>query len=93
VLCPQSQREGEALAASDDVADGDDAPPPAAGALHPDYPQFASTAARILDDELCVAIGVADAEPTKIHPDDGHPEPFVAAMAAEVVRRLERRAA
>ena len=41
VLCPQCQREGEALAAGDD----DDRRPPASGAMHPDYPQFAASAA------------------------------------------------
>jgi hypothetical protein len=50
VLCPQCQREGEALEAADravDSVDGDDDPrPPASGALHPDYPEFAASAAR-----------------------------------------------
>jgi hypothetical protein len=38
VLCPQCQRDGEALAAAEcAIADGDDDPrPPAGGALHPD---------------------------------------------------------
>jgi hypothetical protein len=61
--------------------------------MHPDYPEFAASAARMLDDELCVAIGVADAEPSRLRFDDGQREAFVAAMWAEVVRRLERRAA
>ena len=95
VLCPQCQREGEALAAaSDDAADDDDHPrPPAGGAMHPEYPEFAASAARMLDDELCIAIGVADAEPSRFRLDEGQREAFVAAMSAEVVRRLERRRA
>jgi hypothetical protein len=95
VLCPQCEREGEALAAAEDaVADGDDDPrPPSAAALHPDYAEFAATAARMLDDELCVAIGIADAEPAQFHRDGEQREAFVAAMSAEVARRLERRMA
>ena len=95
VICPQCQREGETLAAAADaVADGDDDPrPPAAGAMHPEYAEFAASAARMLDDELCVAIGVADAEPTQFRLDDAQREAFVAAMSAEVVRRLHRRVA
>ena len=44
-------------------------------------------------DQICEAIGVADAEPTqfRLH-NGGQREAFVAAMSAEVVRRLERRA-
>jgi hypothetical protein len=61
--------------------------------MHPDYPEFAATAARMLDDELCVAIGVADAAPAQFHLDTGQAEAFVAAISAEVVRRLERRIA
>ena len=90
VLCPQCQRLGEALAAEEN----DDHPrPPAGAAMHPDYPKFAATAARMLDDELCVAIGVADAEPVLFRRDDGQREAFVAAMSAEVVRRQDRRSA
>ena len=90
VLCPQCQRQGEALASAED----DDHPrPPAAGAMHPDYPEFAGTAARMLDDELCAALGVADAEPLRFHFDEGQREAFVAAMSAEVVQRLNRGAA
>jgi len=55
--------------------------------MHPEYAEFAASAGRMLDDELCAAIGVADAEPATFH------LAFVAAMSAEVVRRLERRAA
>lgn len=47
----------------------------------------------MLDDEVCAAIGVADTEPAQFHLDVGHAQAFVAAMSAEVVRRLERRAA
>ena len=60
--------------------------------MHPDYPAFAA-AAPMLDDELCAAIGVADAEPSRFRFDDGKREAFVAAMSAEVVQRLERRPA
>ena len=56
--------------------------------MHPDYPEFAAAAARMLDDELCAAIGVADAEPTRFHLDEGQQAAFVAAMSAEVVLRL-----
>jgi hypothetical protein len=61
--------------------------------MHPDFVEFAATAARMLDDELCTAIGVADAEPASFRLDAGQREAFVAAMSAEVVRRLDRRAA
>jgi hypothetical protein len=47
----------------------------------------------MLDDELCAAIGVADAEPTRLRLNEGQAAVFVAAMSAEVVRRLQRRAA
>jgi hypothetical protein len=95
ILCPQCLREGEALAAAEDaVADGDDDPrPPASGALHPDYAEFAATAARMLDDELCMAIGVADAEPARVRLDDSQRQVFLSAMASEVLRRLNGRAA
>jgi hypothetical protein len=63
------------------------------GAMHPDYPEFAASAARMLDDELCAAIGIADAEPDRFRLDAGQREAFVVAMSAEVVRRLERQAA
>ena len=55
VLCPQCHCRGEALAAAEDAdADGDDDPrPPAGGAIHPDYTEFAASAGRMLDDELC----------------------------------------
>ena len=86
VLCPQCQRQGEALAAEED----DDHPrPPAGGAMHPDFPEFAATAARMLDDELCVPIGVADADPVLFRLGEGQREAFVAALSAEVVRRLD----
>jgi hypothetical protein len=61
--------------------------------MHPDYPEFAPSAARMLDDELCAAIGVADAEPMQFRLDAGQQVAFVAAMTAEVARRLDRRAA
>jgi hypothetical protein len=94
VLCPQCQREGEALAAAEDsVADDDDPRPPAGGAVHPDYPEFAASAARMLDDELCVAIGVADADPLRFQFEAGQQQAFLAALSAEVVRRLDRRVA
>jgi hypothetical protein len=93
VLCPQSQREGEALA-TEDVTDGDDDPrPPAGGALHPDYAEFAESAARMLDDELCAAIGIADADPLRFRLDAGQQEAFLAAMSQEVARRLDQRIA
>jgi len=38
-------------------------------------------------------IGVADAEPARFRFDEGQREAFVSAMAEEVVRRLDRRAA
>ena len=79
-----------ALAADDG---GDDPRPPASGVMHPDYPEFAATAARMLDDELGVAIGVADAEPAGFRFDQGQREALVAAMSAEAVPRLWRAAA
>jgi hypothetical protein len=88
VLCPQCQRQGESLAAEDE--DGHDPRPPASGALHPDYPEFAASAARMLDDELCAAIGIADADPLRFRLDVGQQQAFVAAMSAEVARRLEQ---
>ena len=62
--------------------------------MHPDYPHFAALAAWLQDDQICEAIAVAEAEPMlfQLH-DDGQREAFVAAASAEVVRRLERRAA
>ena len=93
VLCAQCQRDGEALAADEAADGGDDPRPPAAGAMHPDYPEFAASAARMLDDDLCAAIGVADAEPATFRLDDYQQRAFLTAMAAEVVRRLEGRRA
>jgi hypothetical protein len=95
VLCLHCRREGEALApAEGGTAEGDDDPrSPASGAMHPDYAEFAASAARMLDDELSVAIGVADWEPARFHLDEAQQEAFVGAMSAEVVRRLERRRA
>ena len=61
--------------------------------MHPDYPEFAASAARMLDDELCAAIGIADAEPERFRLDAAQQQAFVAAMTAEVVRRLDRMAA
>ena len=79
------------------AADGDDGGggprPPASGAMHPDYPEFAASAARMLDDDLCAAIGVADAEPGTFRLDALQQQAFLAAMSAEVVRRLEGRRA
>jgi hypothetical protein len=96
ILCPRCLREGEAAAAAEATAatDADDDPrPPAGGAIHPDYPEFAATAVRMLDDELCAAIGAADAEPERCHLDEAQQAAFVAAMSAEVARRLEGRRA
>ena len=94
VLCPQCRREGEALAADDAADDGGGGPrPPASGAMHSDYPEFAASAARMLDDDLCVAIGVADAEPDTFRLDAHQQRAFLAAMAAEEVRRLGGRRA
>jgi hypothetical protein len=61
--------------------------------MHPAYVEFAATAARMLDDELCAAIGVADAEPAHFRLDVEQAAAFLAAMSAEVVRRLEGRRA
>jgi hypothetical protein len=90
VLCPQCLREGTEIASDDG---GDDPRPPASGAMHPDYPEFTTTAARMLDDELCAAVGAADEDPACLRLDEGQQEAFVAAMSAEVVRRLALRAA
>lgn len=89
MLCPQCQRQGEALAAEED----DDPRPPASGAMHPDYPAFAASAARMLDDELCTVLGVADAEPLSFRLDAAQRDALVAALSAEIVRRLDARAA
>ena len=97
ILCPQCQRVGELIGAAESApaaTDGDDdLRPHAGGALHPDYPEFAATAARMLDDELCAAIGVADAEPTHLHFDAPEREALLGALSGEVARRLDRRAA
>ena len=90
VLCGRCQAAGEAAAAAEE---DDDPRPPTAGALHPDYVEFAASATRMLDDELCTAIGIADAEPATLKLDNPQQEAFVAALSAEVVRRLERRRA
>jgi hypothetical protein len=57
-------------------------------------PHFEALAAWLQDDQLCEAIGVADEQPTvfRLH-NEGQREAFVAAMAAEVVRRLDRQTA
>lgn len=89
MLCLQCRRLGVELAADDD----DYPRPPAGGAMHPDYPEFVASAARMLDDELCAAIGAADDAPASLHLHEGQREAFVAAMSAEVVRRLALRAA
>ena len=47
----------------------------------------------MLDDELCAAIGIADAQQARFHLVPSQREAFIAAMSAEVVPRLERRAA
>ena len=82
----------EELAADGDGGGGGPRPP-ASGAMHPDYPEFAASAARMLDDDLCAAIGVADAEPGTFRLDALQQQAFLAAMSAEVVRRLEGRRA
>ena len=61
--------------------------------MHPDYPEFAASAARMLDDDLCVAIRIANAESAALRLDAPQRDAFVAAMAAEVVRRLDGRRA
>ncbi len=90
VLCPKCLRAGEALA-----TDSDDEPrPPTAGAIQPDYPWFATLAARLSDDQLCEAIGVADAEPDQFRLLNlRQREAFIGAFSAEVVRRLSCRLA
>jgi hypothetical protein len=93
-LCPQCQREGEALAAVTDGDDGDGPRPPASRAMHPDYLYFAALAARMLDDQLCEAIGIAEGQPATFRLlNREQPDAFVDAMSAEVVRRLEGRRA
>jgi hypothetical protein len=57
------------------------------------YPEFAASAARMLDDELCAAIGIADAEPAAFRINVDQQQAFLAAMSAEVVKRLEGRRA
>jgi hypothetical protein len=89
ILCDACRAAGEAAAAAED----DDPRPPGSGALHPDYPKFAASAARMLDDELCTAIGVADAEPGRLRLNPSQQDAFVGALSAEVVRRLEGRRA
>jgi hypothetical protein len=59
----------------------------------PEYAEFTATAARMLDDDLCAAIDVADAAPDVFWLDAPQRDAFLAAMAAEVVRRLEGRRA
>ena len=95
VLCDGCRIAGEALAADDATDDGGGGPrPPAAGAMYPDYPQFAALAATLLDDQLCEAISVADDEPATFRlVNDVQRQAFIAAMSAEVVRRLEGRRA
>jgi hypothetical protein len=91
VLCDRCRAAGETAAAAED---GDDDPrPPASGALHSDYPEFATSAARMLDDDLCAVLGIADAEPTLLKLNCPQQQVSIAAMAAEVVRRLEGRRA
>jgi len=90
VLCNLCRAAGEAAAASED---DDDPRPPTAGALCLDYAEFAASAARMLDDELCMAIGIADAEPATLKLYAEQQDAFLFAMSAEVVRRLEGRRA
>ena len=91
VLCDRCRAAGEAAATAEE---GDDDPrPPASGALHPDYAEFAASAARMLDDDLCAVLGIADAEPTLLKLDCPQRQVFVAAVAAEVVQRFEGRRA
>ena len=88
VLCPQCQREGEELAADGD--DGGGGPrPPASGAMHPDYPEFAASAARMLDDDLCAAIGVADADPDTFKLDAQQLRVFLAGLRRGSEGRFE----
>jgi hypothetical protein len=42
---------------------------------------------------LCIAVGVGDVEPSLLHLDALQQSAFVAAISAEVVRRLDRRVA
>jgi hypothetical protein len=91
VPCVRCQAAGEIIAAAE--GDDDDPRPPASGALHPDYAEFAASAARMLDDDLCAALGLVDAEPGLLKLDGPQQQVFVAAMAAEVLRRLEGRRA
>ena len=97
ILCHGCRTQGEALALAADANDGGDGGgprPPAAGEMHPDYPQFAALAARLLDDQLCEAIGVADEEPLRLRLGNAaQRQAFIAALTAEVVRRLEGRRA
>ena len=54
----------------------------------------AALSARLLDDQLCEAIGVADSAQAKFQlGNEGQREAFVAALSAEVVRRLDGLAA
>ena len=58
--------------------------------MHPDYPQFAAMAAKLLDDQLCEVIGIAGDDPLTFQlGNTGQRQAFIAAMSAEVVRRLE----
>jgi hypothetical protein len=57
--------------------------------MHPDYPEFAATAARMLDENIGAVIGVAEAEPAAFRLEGYQQHAFLAAVAAEVVRRLE----
>ena len=61
--------------------------------MHPEYAEFAGSAARMLDDDLCAAIGAADAEPATFRLDAYQQQAFLAALSGEVVWRLEGRRA
>jgi len=47
----------------------------------------------MLDDDLCAAIGAADAEPATFRLDAYQQQAFLAALSGEVVWRLEGRRA
>ena len=47
----------------------------------------------MLDDQRCAAIGIVDAGPAQFRLDEPQRAAFVAAMSAEVVRRLDGRRA
>ena len=90
ILCEACRTAGEAAAVEED----DDPRPTTAGAIHPDRPHFAALAVRLLDDQLCEAISVADEAPDTfllVNPEQR--EAFLRALSDEVVVRLEGRRA